>query len=233
MRPAVRLFQAAKAATGRTPRLEAFHPTGIAGLPTHPSPRPTLLNLYNSTLKKLSELPQESAYRTATEAIVNHRKRVVEEQIPAGFDIWCKDRERRGLDSPPKYDDGAEAIEVSKDSILAYTSDWEGQQPDDYEFVDLIKWRNEEIKKAKIAKWEEEHKKKAPDYEGLTPEPDISAEQVQAIEQQIGSGLIEEVIVQAWDEYQLVDIIAKSKPWEPLMEEPVEGQWVYFEREKP
>ncbi|KAF3924668.1 hypothetical protein AA313_de0205319 [Arthrobotrys entomopaga] len=217
MRPAVRLFQVARAAAATTtkngaPRLAAFHPTGIAGLPTHPNPRPTILNVYNATLKKLSELPEESAYRTATEAIVKHRKRIVEEQIPVGFDVYCKERERRGLDSPPKYDDGVEEIEVTKDEILAFTGQWEDSQPDDFPFVELEQWRKDEIKKAKINKWVETHKKKAPDYEGLAPEPDLTADQVEAIEQQIGSGLLEEIIVQAYDEYKLVDVMAQSKP---------------------
>ncbi|EPS35430.1 hypothetical protein H072_11179 [Dactylellina haptotyla CBS 200.50] len=233
MRPAVRLLQSAKAATTKTtPRLFPFHPTGIAGLPTHPNPRPTLLNVYNATLKKLSELPEESAYRTATEAIVKHRKRVVEEQIPAGFDVWCQDRQKRGLDSQPQYDDGVEAVDVSKDQILALTGNWEDSQSDDHEFVELEDWRKDEIKKARINEWVEKHKKKAPDYEGFLPEPDLSAEQVIAIEEQIGTGLVEEIIVQAYEEYKLVEVMTESKPWEPLMEAPIEGQWTYFEREK-
>ncbi|RVD83384.1 uncharacterized protein DFL_007771 [Arthrobotrys flagrans] len=234
MRPALRLLQAAKSATPtkHTPRLFAFHPTGIAGLPTHPTPRPTLLTIYNGTLQKLSELPEESAYRTATEAIIKHRKRIVEEQLPVGWEAYLKERERRGIESPPKYNEEIEEQVLHRETIQAYWGEWEGRQEDDHELVELVKWRNDEIKAARIAHWEEVNKRKAPDYEGFKGEPDLSAEQVEVIEEQIGSGLIEQVIEQAYDEYKLVDVMAKTKPWEPLMEEPVEGQWKYFEREQ-
>ncbi|KAJ6262438.1 hypothetical protein Dda_3246 [Drechslerella dactyloides] len=227
MRPAVRLFQAVKG----TRRLPPFSPTGIAGLPTHHHPRPTLLNIYNSTLTKLAQLPEESAYRTATEAIIKHRKRVVEEQIPAGWDNYVKDLARRGLESPPKYDDGIETMDIDAAEVAAYLGDWPDQQVDDHEWVELRDLQRKKWEDARKRLWEEKNKKKLPEFEGML-EPDISAEQVETIETQLGTGLIEEVIVQAFEEYKLVDEMAKSKPWEPLVEQPVEGQWTYFERAK-
>lgn len=52
--------------------------TGITGLAVHPDPLPALLSTYRSTLAILSQMPQEAVYRQATEAIINHRIKVVE-----------------------------------------------------------------------------------------------------------------------------------------------------------
>lgn len=48
------------------------------------------------------------------------------------------------------------------------------------------------------------------------------------IENQIGGGLIEEIIIQANDELNLARELAKLKVWEELEEKPLEDQWVYF-----
>lgn len=48
------------------------------------------------------------------------------------------------------------------------------------------------------------------------------------IELKIGSGLIEEVVVQANDELNLARQLSELKPWEELEEKPLEDQWVYF-----
>lgn len=48
------------------------------------------------------------------------------------------------------------------------------------------------------------------------------------IESKIGSGLIEEVVVQAHEELTLAKELAKLKVWEELEEPPLEDQWVYF-----
>ncbi|QPG75695.1 hypothetical protein FOA43_003054 [Brettanomyces nanus] len=48
------------------------------------------------------------------------------------------------------------------------------------------------------------------------------------IEKEIGCGLIEELVIQANDEYNLAQKMAEWKAWEPLQEKPLEDQWVYF-----
>lgn len=85
MRPALRLLANAN------PRyLEPFAPTGLTGLNTHPSPRPTLIYLYTSTLQKLQAFPENSAYRKSVEALSRHRLQIVESHKPAGFDAWLE-----------------------------------------------------------------------------------------------------------------------------------------------
>lgn len=49
------------------------------------------------------------------------------------------------------------------------------------------------------------------------------------IEQKIGAGLVEEILVQAAEEFRLAEELAEAKPWEDLEEKPVEGQWVAHE----
>ncbi len=51
------------------------------------------------------------------------------------------------------------------------------------------------------------------------------------IESKIGNGLIEEILIQAGDEYDLVKKMAEWKPWEELEEKPLADQWKYFEKE--
>ncbi|TID21044.1 hypothetical protein CANINC_003539 [Pichia inconspicua] len=55
-----------------------------------------------------------------------------------------------------------------------------------------------------------------------------STDVVEKIEQDIGCGLIEEVIIQADEELELLRKLAKWKVWEQLEEEPLPDQWVYF-----
>lgn len=50
----------------------------------------------------------------------------------------------------------------------------------------------------------------------------------EVIENKIGGGLIEEIVIQANDELNLAKELAGLKAWEPLEEEPLEDQWVYF-----
>ncbi|KAK9237373.1 ETC complex I subunit conserved region-domain-containing protein [Lipomyces kononenkoae] len=48
---------------------------------------------------------------------------------------------------------------------------------------------------------------------------------VEEIEQKIGGGLIEELLIQAGEEYRLAEHLLKWKAWEKLEEEPPEGVW--------
>lgn len=85
MRPTLRLLANVK------PRyLEPFAPTGLTGLVTHPSPRPTLIYLYTSTLQKLKSFPENSAYRQSVEALTRHRLQIVESHKPPGFEQWLE-----------------------------------------------------------------------------------------------------------------------------------------------
>ncbi|KAF7724303.1 hypothetical protein EC973_001149 [Apophysomyces ossiformis] len=54
-----------------------------------------------------------------------------------------------------------------------------------------------------------------------------STENVDEIESKIGSGQIEEVILQAEDELKLVGKMEEWKPWEALETPIPEGQWKY------
>lgn len=48
------------------------------------------------------------------------------------------------------------------------------------------------------------------------------------IERDIGSGLIEELIIQANDELNLANELLSLKAWDELEEQPLEDQWTYF-----
>lgn len=48
------------------------------------------------------------------------------------------------------------------------------------------------------------------------------------IENKIGGGLIEEIVIQAHEELNLAHELAELKVWEELEEKPLEDQWVYF-----
>ncbi|KIJ38461.1 hypothetical protein M422DRAFT_258829 [Sphaerobolus stellatus SS14] len=54
---------------------------------------------------------------------------------------------------------------------------------------------------------------------------------VAKVEQEIDQGQIEEILVAAQDEMKLVDNMLQWKPWEPLEEQPLSGQWEYFGKE--
>jgi NADH dehydrogenase (ubiquinone) 1 alpha subcomplex subunit 5 len=51
--------------------------TGITGLAVHPAPLPHLLQTYKSTLSIVSQLPNESVYRQATQALLEQRTKLV------------------------------------------------------------------------------------------------------------------------------------------------------------
>jgi NADH dehydrogenase (ubiquinone) 1 alpha subcomplex subunit 5 len=53
----------------------------------------------------------------------------------------------------------------------------------------------------------------------------------EVIEEKVGAGLIEEVLVQAGEELELIKVLGKEQPWENLMEEPHPDQWKAFDKE--
>ena len=73
---------------GKGTHLHANTPTGLTGLFTHPSPRPHLIYLYNQTLARLFQFPEESVYRQSTEALTKHRLAIIEAATPAGLSEW-------------------------------------------------------------------------------------------------------------------------------------------------
>lgn len=46
------------------------------------------------------------------------------------------------------------------------------------------------------------------------------------IEQSVGSGLVEEILIQAADEFRVAELLAEHKVWEELEEKPLADQWV-------
>lgn len=64
--------------------------TGITGLAVHPDPLPVLTQTYKSTLSLLSQLPAESVYRQATEAVLKQRAAIIEK---ANGDVEAVERE--------------------------------------------------------------------------------------------------------------------------------------------
>lgn len=94
--------------------LEAGNPTGLTGLFTHPTPRSTLLYLYDTTLDKLKAVPEHSLYRQSVEALTKHRLAVVEAAVPPGYDAWVAKTRQLAAEHPERVDtvDGAWAARV-------------------------------------------------------------------------------------------------------------------------
>ncbi|PLN79727.1 ETC complex I subunit conserved region-domain-containing protein [Aspergillus taichungensis] len=219
--------------------LEPFAPTGLTGLQTHPSPRPTLIFLYTSTLQKLKSFPESSVYRQSTEALTNHRLQIVESTKPPGFDAWLE-RARKAVAAEPerfaslRRADGTYAAHQRDDQ----TDDPRGEEWDGESMEPTTEGPHRTA--AQEAQWaksiDEATKTEKDSWDFHTEEmkwenePALLADQVAEIEKQIGAGLIEEVIQVAERENKLVDEMYNSKVWEELAEKPNPGQWSYFER---
>ncbi|KAL2003777.1 hypothetical protein VTN02DRAFT_2271 [Thermoascus thermophilus] len=237
MRSSLRLLANVKPAR----YLEPFAPTGLTGLVTHPSPRPTLIYLYTTTLEKLKAFPESSVYRQSTEALTRHRLQIVESIKPPGYDAWLE-RARKAVQAEPerfkslRLPDGSYAAIQKGNGDLDPRSgaaewDGEGMEPSSEGPVrtpEEIAYWHKVIEESAAAE------KKDSDFEmqsmNLESEPALEAEQVSEIEQKIGAGLIEEVIQVAEGELKLVDEMLKAQVWEELEEKPSPGQWTYFER---
>lgn len=104
--------------------LEAGNPTGLTGLFTHPSPRSTLLYLYNATLEKLKAIPEHSVYRQSTEALITYRFNVVDSLKPPGYDEWTKRAEQKLVKYRDVFSDqsqSARRLEVVGESVYVVT----------------------------------------------------------------------------------------------------------------
>ncbi|KAL3475838.1 ETC complex I subunit conserved region-domain-containing protein [Aspergillus californicus] len=220
--------------------LEPFAPTGLAGLNTHPSPRPTLIFLYKSTLDKLKSFPESSAYRQSTEALTRHRLQIVESTKPPGFEAWLERVQKTIAAEPERFSsllrpDGTYAGSMRADhSDNPRGQEWDGEK---LEATTEGPARTPE----EHARWEKDIEESAKSTQSADAdfhllhmkwenEPALEAEQISEIEKQIGAGLIEEVLQVAEGELKVVDELYSSKAWEELEEKPKPGQWTYFER---
>lgn len=111
MKPAHRLLASAVTKSGY---LNPLAPTGLAGILTHPAPRPALIFTYKATLEKLSKLPESSVYRQSVEALTKHRLAIVEAAIPAGHDEWRKRLDAQLAANPEIFGPHGTARKVSR-----------------------------------------------------------------------------------------------------------------------
>ncbi|KAL2159817.1 hypothetical protein VTH06DRAFT_1950 [Thermothelomyces fergusii] len=235
MRATFRLLAAVRPAARY---LEPGTPTGLTGLYTHGSPRSTLLYLYSTTLEKLKAVPEHSVYRQSVEALTKHRMGIVESVVPPGYDEWAERAQKVLGGLPDRFNiKGGDAIKVERGggAFVVHQvpqqrdmrrEEWDGE-PDlgpELEGSRTLEEKQDlrhvfgrqDVSDADPVEWE--------------PEPQLTADQIEELENKLGAGLIEEVIQVAEGELKLVDTMIEHKVWEPLEEQPAEGQWVYFER---
>ncbi|KAL7274238.1 hypothetical protein RUND412_002867 [Rhizina undulata] len=249
MRPSFRLL---------TARLPPLSPTGVTGVLTHPFPRPTLIAVYKKTLALLSELPEHSVYRQSTENLTRARLAIVEAVKPRGYEEYQKQVEQIKAESGAANIDhhGLEAVAGHmRDYVHEATAAAEQEGKLEFFGILLKQWARtatatpvkdilpapHQLPEEALNRIKAESNQQLPDYSTefsatldssvkLPVEPDLSAEQVEEIESQIGGGLIEEIIEQGWNEMQLVGQMKEAKIWESLEVQPEEGQWEAFER---
>ncbi|TLS30824.1 hypothetical protein PpBr36_02854 [Pyricularia pennisetigena] len=224
--------------------LEPGTATGLAGLRTHGSPRSTLLYLYSSTLEQLKAVPEHSVYRQSVEALTKHRMSILQSVVPPGHAEWAAKAKQKieadpdffhsaaegpvGGTSITRVDRNGETFLVRKNQQVRDMRDeeWDGEPN---EGPELEGARSSEERSRQAQKM----LRKAHDYSSRVdwePEPQLTAEQVEEVENKIGAGLIEEVVQVAEGELRLVKTMIEGKVWENLEEQPAEGQWKYFER---
>lgn len=239
MRTAPRLLAAVKPGQYLTPG----NPTGLCGLFTHPSPRSTLIATYSSTLSKLRSLPEHSVYRKSVEAITRHRLSVIESVKPNGYDEWAARASEKIKQNP----------ELFKQLLAGDTA--EAARPEEVQGRMNIDTRTEDETDEREIEWDGEALRVTPEgprseeeraYQGhmgddigvgketvdWEAEPALEARQIIDVENQIGAGLIEEVIQVAEGELQLVNIMAENQVWQELEEKAPAGQWEYFSRDQ-
>ncbi|RYO86321.1 hypothetical protein DL766_009664 [Monosporascus sp. MC13-8B] len=243
MRRTLRLFASVKPAR----YLEPGNPTGLAGISTHSSPRSTLIYLYSRTLDKLEKIPESSMYRQSVEALTKHRLAIVEAAQPPGYEEWKVRAQKLLKEHPDQFPspaeaksklDGSHAVQLSaRDHVFVHCAEpppedtrydeWNNER-DDGPGAEGLRGTDERDIDHKLLL--ERQPLDAPGKVKWEPEPQLTADQIEEIENKIGAGLIEEVIQVAEGELNLVDSMYKAKVWEGLEEQPPEGQWAYFER---
>lgn len=221
MRPALRLLASVQRSGGGAKFLEPGAPTGLTGLLTHPSPRSTLLYLYSTTLDKLKQLPESSVYRQSTEALTKHRMSIVEKTKPAGLEEW----QTRVAKVVAEHPEAFRKIDVVSSpggkefNIIWKSGPEEGPKREEWEDEMATGLTNPigEGPRDASEKWQllramvRDPVGEKLQVAQIEPEPPLTVEQVNAIEQEIGAGLIEEVIQVAEGESELVDKMVEAK----------------------
>ncbi|KAJ9609554.1 hypothetical protein H2200_005881 [Cladophialophora chaetospira] len=235
MRATSRLLATVKSASKY---LEAYTPTGLTGLSTHPSPRPALVWTYRQTLQRLGQLPKSSVYRQSTEALTKHRLEIVESVKPEGYDQWLERVRKQIAASPKAYGHllKADGSLASEKPAHVEIENWDGEITKADAHSEGVNDLSQAEHKARAIEMELKTKEmqdkegQQPSVEDLEVEPPLNREQIDAIEKNIGAGLIEEVIQVAEGELALVEEMMRHQVWEDLEEKPQPGQWSYFER---
>ncbi|KAI1209873.1 ETC complex I subunit conserved region-domain-containing protein [Annulohypoxylon truncatum] len=248
MRSSLRLLAAVKPGARY---LEPGVPTGLTGIWTHVAPRSALLFWYARTLEKLQQFPEASLYRQSVEALTRHRQAVVAAVEPPGHAEW-EAKVRQIVESQPdesfpvrstgppqggpaagpatilkhRVNDDLFLHEVSRKRVDKRYEEWDGEA-DEGPGSEGLKGPEDRQDFEKIFREPRERPGEGVPWES---EPQLTADQIEEIENKLGSGLIEEVIKLAENECKLVDIMYENKVWEDLEEKPAEGQWTYFER---
>lgn len=235
MRASRRLYATVKSAARY---LEPNTPTGLTGLSTHPTPRPTLLLTYNQTLEKLKEIPTSSVYRQSCEALTKQRLAVIEGTKPPGYDEWLV-RVQKEIDANPDAYKQFKATGAFVQEQLTFEGrpTWDGMYTRKDARKEGSNTESEAGQKAAYVQQDvekvdkEEAEGVAPQLIHLEAEPPLTAEQyvlpsslmcletwltdcvsrVSDIENKIGAGLIEEIISVAEGELLLAEEMVASK----------------------
>lgn len=206
--------------------LEAGNPTGLTGLFTHVAPRSTLLYTYAATLNKLKDFPDHSVYRQSTEALTRHRMNIIESIIPEGYDEWTKRATEKIQKYPELFEPGGRFNAQSIGGQDFVTVQGPEDEDDEETTVDpILKPADFSLFKrvgrsefSKAIDWEPEPPLEVSQYVRrldllvficLAQDTDAFIHRINDAEQQIGGGLIEEVIQVAEGELKLVETMAE------------------------
>ena len=204
-------------------KYEAGLPTGLTGLLTHTSPRSTLLYLYSSTLDSLNRMPDHSVYKKSTEALTEHRMRIIESIKPPGLQEW-QQRVAPLVDAHPDAVKRVKTLESKSDNDfnivyrepdperffqnddekmnVPYKSRPQTEGPGFFEEKDVSD-RGKQLQRDMVA----EERSRI----NIEAEPSLTMEQIGEVEQLIGAGLIEEVIAVAEGEKRLAEKMEEYK----------------------
>ena len=95
--------------------------TGLTGIKVHPNPLPTLIETYQTTLARVSEIPESSIYRQSVEALTQRKLKIVQD---AKGDVAAAEE---------ALDDGQieEAIDIAQDelSLVGKMIEWKAYVP--------------------------------------------------------------------------------------------------------
>ncbi|KAL8808273.1 MAG: hypothetical protein Q9223_004034 [Gallowayella weberi] len=197
------------------------NPTGLTGLLTHPAPRSQLLYLYSSTLSKLSKIPEYSVYRQSAEAITKQRLNIIQNIKPPGYEEWVQRAKQKIHDHPNVFGKDTDPSNIFTSASMTEERDYREIQWDNKKQPAALEGTRTEEERARQSVIATKAAEK-PQFDTVQweNEPPLEASQVAEIEDKIGAGLIEEIILVAEGEDTLVDTILESKSWEELSEKP-------------